>query len=150
MASRAMLDLLDAGAGGCRRRADRVRMLLSARLVTTLDEFPVTLRDISTTGAMVEASRLPAQGLDALLRRARFEIFSTVVWVDGRRAGLEFETPLAAEDFITRFTRTTWAPQTPASIHMGRPTLAPEPMTAADWESVRAWGFPVGRDAYRD
>jgi len=149
MASRAMLKLLEGEASGCRRRADRVRLLLSARLVTTLDEFPVTLRDISTTGAMVEAGRLPAKGIDALLRRGRFEIFSTIVWIEGRRAGLEFDTPLAAEDFITQFTRTTWAPQPSEPIHMRRPTLAPEPMTAADWEAVQAWGFPVGRDAYR-
>lgn len=147
MASRAMLGLVDDA--GNRRGADRVRLLLSARLVTTCDEFAVTLRDISTSGAMVEAARLPGCGVDVLLKRGELEIFSTIMWVQDRRAGLEFETPLGVEEFVTKFARTAWAPRIPVPIPMTRPTLAPEPMSDEDWAVARAWGFPVGRDAYR-
>jgi hypothetical protein len=143
-----MLDLV--GDEPERRRADRVRLLLSARLVTSLDEYPVTLRDISLTGAMVEGARLPAAGVDVILKRGTFEIFSLIVWVDGRRAGLEFETPLAVQDLVAQFTRTAWAPTPPKPVSMRRPSLAPEPMTASDWEAVKAWAVPVGRQAYRD
>jgi hypothetical protein len=108
MASHAMLSLVDGATD--QRRADRVRLLLSARLITTTDEFPVMLRDISLSGAMVEASRLPAAGLDLLLRRGPLDIFAHLVWVSGNRAGLEFETPLAMQEFVTQFPRTTWAP----------------------------------------
>lgn len=148
MASRAMLGLVDDAAS--RRSADRVRLLLSARLVTTMDEYAVTLRDISMTGAMVEAARLPASGVDVLLTRGELEIFSTIVWVDKRRAGLEFETPLAVEDFVVKFARTTWARQVAVPIPVSRPTLAPVPMTDEDWAAARAWAVPVGRDIYRD
>jgi hypothetical protein len=148
MASRAMLDLV--GNEPERRRADRVRLLLSARLVTTIDEFPVTLRDISLTGAMVEGPRLPSAGLDVILKRGGFEIFSLIVWVDGRRAGLEFETPLAVADMVAQFTRTAWAPTAPQPVDLRRPTLDPVPMSAADWEAVQAWAVPVGRAARRD
>jgi hypothetical protein len=143
-----MLSLVDGEPN--RRRADRLRLLLSARLLTTLDEYPVTLRDISITGAMVEAGRLPAQGVDVLLQRGEMEIFSEVVWVDGRRAGLEFETPLNLDEFVTKFSRTAWAAPAPAPTYAGRPTLASEPMTQADWDAVKAWAVPEGRAAFRD
>lgn len=148
MASRAMLSLVEGASD--RRRADRVRLLLSARLVTTFDEYAVTLRDISMTGAMVEAVRLPAIGVDVLLKRGELEIFSTIMWVQDRRAGLEFETPLAVEDFATKFARTAWAPSIPAPLSVGRPSpLAEVPMSDEDWAAVTAWAVPVGRDAHR-
>ena len=147
MASRAMLDLVSDA--GDRRGADRVRLLLSARLVTTLDEYAVTLRDISTTGAMVEATRLPACGVDVLLKRGELEVFSTIVWVRDRRAGLEFETQLAIEEFVTKFARTAWAPRAPAPMPLTRSMLAQEPLSDEDWAGARAPTIPVGRDAYR-
>jgi hypothetical protein len=142
MASRAMLSLVD---GGEQRRADRVRLLLTARLVTTTDEFPVMLRDISLTGAMVEGSRLPAMGVDLLLKRGALEIFAQVVWVGGRCAGLEFETPLGVREFATQFPRTTWAPRRATAS-----SPAPEPMSLAGWEAAQDRSNAADRRIYRN
>jgi hypothetical protein len=143
MASRAMLGLVDGG--GEQRRADRVRLLLTARLVTTTDEYPVMLRDISLTGAMVEGSRLPGMGVDLLLKRGALEIFAQVVWVDGRRAGLEFEPPLGATEFATQFPRTVWASRRPADA-----PPASEPMSLAEWEAAQNLDDAGGCRIYRD
>lgn len=148
MASRAMLSLVEGAPD--RRSADRVRLLLSARLVTTFDDYAVTLRDISLSGAMVEAARLPASGVDVLLKRGDLEIFSTIVWVRERRAGLEFESRLGIEDFVTKFGRTAWAPPISAPLSVGRPSLPVEiPITAEDITAATAWTVPVGRTAGR-
>jgi hypothetical protein len=76
------------------RRSPRFRVLLVARLITTCGERIVKLRNISATGAMIEGDRLPPEGTDILLRRGSLELFATLVWVEGKQAGLEFDVPL--------------------------------------------------------
>ena len=142
MASRAMLSLVDGGPD--RRQADRVRLLLTARLVTTSDEYAVMLRDISLTGAMVEGSHLPSTGVDVILQRGELEIFSTLVWVKDRRAGLEFETPLTVQDFVSKFARTAWAPHADEGLVMPHQTGVGS-RTAADWKWAKAWAARAGQ-----
>lgn len=78
------------------RRHARVRVLLSAKLVTTTDETSVTIRDLSLSGAMVQGRFLPRVGSDIILTRGSFEIFAAVVWCRGDTCGVEFDSPLSA------------------------------------------------------
>ena len=76
------------------RRSPRYRVLLIARLVTTCSERIVKLRDLSTTGAMIEGPRIPPPGTDILLQRGALEAFGTIVWARDMQAGIEFDEPL--------------------------------------------------------
>lgn len=50
----------------------------------------VTLRNLSATGAMVEGEHGLAPGVEIVLRKDELAVPGRVVWVDGRRVGLEF------------------------------------------------------------
>ena len=92
MGSHALLSFADGAPE--QRRSPRYRVLLIARLVTTSCERIVKLRDLSTTGAMIEGPRIPPPGADILLQRGALEVFGTIVWAKGMQAGIEFDEPL--------------------------------------------------------
>jgi hypothetical protein len=57
-----------------------------------------TLDDLSQTGARITLpDAMPRPGSSALLIIERFEFFGTIVWVSGKRFGLQFDeaVPLA-------------------------------------------------------
>lgn len=92
MGSRKMLAFADGAPE--HRRSPRYRVLLIARLVTTFSERIVKLRDLSTSGAMIEGPRIPPVGTDILLQRGSLEVFGRIVWVSEMQAGIEFDEPL--------------------------------------------------------
>ena len=92
MGSHAMLAFTDGAPD--QRRSPRYRVLLIARLVTTYSERIVKLRDLSTTGAMIEGPRIPPPGTDILLQRGSLEVFGTIVWAKDMQAGIAFDEPL--------------------------------------------------------
>jgi hypothetical protein len=92
MGSQKMLAFVDGAPE--QRRSPRYRVLLIARLVTTCSERIVKLRDLSTSGAMIEGPRIPAVGTDILLQRGSLEVFGTIVWAKDMQAGIEFDEPL--------------------------------------------------------
>jgi hypothetical protein len=96
MGSRAMLSLADEQPE--LRGNPRFSVLLVARLITTWGERIVKLRNISATGAMIEGDRLPPTGTDILLRRGSLELFATIVWIEDKQAGLEFDEPLTRSE----------------------------------------------------
>jgi hypothetical protein len=77
------------------RRHARVRVLLSAKLVTTTEETNVKIRDVSLSGAMLQGRSLPRVGSDAIVSRGSFEIFTTVIWRRDDLCGVQFDTPLS-------------------------------------------------------
>jgi hypothetical protein len=67
------------------RHGQRFRVLLNAELVSTTEEQPVKVRDISGTGAMIEGQRPIAKASDIILRRGTIEIFAQIAWTDGNQ-----------------------------------------------------------------
>ncbi len=131
------------------RRRERMRVLLAARLVTTFNDRPVKIRDLSSEGAMIEGDAMPSKGMDVILQRGPIEVFASVVWSNGRQCGLEFESVLDEEDFLTLLN-----PPLPSGPAIEPPAsryspLRNEPLTAEDWAAARAWANPIGRDIYR-
>ena len=150
MASRAMLRLLSEEDASELRRNSRFRVMLSAKLVTTTDEHPVTLRDLSATGALAEGKRLPPSGKDVVVRRGALEAFARVVWSDGTRCGLEFDEEIPGRDLLTHL-KTAPAPAAPPSAaSLRRPSLRSSRLSDEEMALVREWANPAGRSAYRD
>jgi hypothetical protein len=126
------------------RRRERMRVLLAARLSTTCHDRPVKIRDISSEGAMIEGDAVPSEGTDVILQRGPIEVFATVVWSDGRQCGLEFESVLEEEDFLTLLNPPLPAPTIEAPAKRYSP-LRNEGMTREDWAAARDWVHPTAR-----
>ena len=82
------------------RRSRRSRVLLSARLDVAGIPLVVNLRNISDVGAMVEGDCLPEVGSVIGFQRNELRLKSTVIWVDGRCAGIAFERTLDAGEVL--------------------------------------------------
>lgn len=89
----------------CRRSGPRYTVLLSARLVTAAGNVPVTIRDLSLEGSMIQGTALPRVGARLLLHRRLMVIPATVIWQSGNRAGLRFEQPLTEEQLYREVDR---------------------------------------------
>ena len=79
-----------------RRRHSRLRLHLPARLMTITSTFPVTLLDLSQTGARIKADTYQVAG-DAVLTWDRFEVFCRIAWIGGEQCGLDFEEPIGQD-----------------------------------------------------
>ncbi len=125
-----------------------MKVLLSAKLVTTTDEIEIKVRELSRTGATLQAQRLPSKGCDFVLRRGTFEVFATITWARDGMCGVEFDTPLLTlEELLhapkNRLSETPEAIGGPCKGHAVGPTRQ-------DLDAARAWAFPTGRQAYLD
>lgn len=86
------LHLAELGVG--KRRRNRLRARLSARIVTLDGTRSTVLLDLSLTGARIKARAELSAGQQAVLSWARFEAFGTLVWVENGMAGIVFDKPL--------------------------------------------------------
>lgn len=77
-----------------RRRHSRLRLNLAGRLITLDGTVPLTLLDLSRTGARIVLGQGLARGGDAVLTWDRFEAFCTIAWISGQQCGLDFDEPL--------------------------------------------------------
>ncbi len=132
------------------RRNPRIRVVLSAKLISTTDEFSVTIRDLSLDGALVEGRRLPGVGRDVVLERGAFEVFARVVWVNDTSCGLEFDGALGRlEELIQADVERRCHEETLKAL--SRPvSIAPVPLTASEIRMAAEWALPGGRQAYGD
>lgn len=74
-----------------KRGAERKALFVAAALVDAAGSFPVRIRNISPSGAMVEGDQLPR--LDSAIRlvRAELSVSGRVAWSAGRQCGLAFD-----------------------------------------------------------
>jgi hypothetical protein len=151
VASQKLLSLVDkrvSSEGAEPRGGPRVRVLINARLITTTDEQPVKLRDISVGGALVECEHSFAVGKDVILRRGSSEVFARIVWSNGNRCGLQFEEPMTEAELLGFIHQPRRAAAPMPQPLPRRPSLAAEPLTPEQWEIIQAWGRPAGREAH--
>ena len=83
-----------------RRRADRKKIGLPARLETKAGTWYVALENISAEGAMVEAPNLPRVGKEILVQCGSISLNSKVVWAGSGRCGLAFENQADGEAIV--------------------------------------------------
>ena len=114
------------GPGG-RRAAAREPVLLNAALLTVRTSRPVTVVDVSKTGARLRVREPLFRGQQIWLKINPSDLFGTVVWVDGEECGILFDDPLADAEVASLQARGK------VVIFVG---LSPdEQLGAEDWQS---------------
>ena len=99
-------------------RANRQRMLRSATLVLGDERGEVRIRNLSTTGAMVDGVELPDQAIGYPVQlevTAGQFVAATISWVGDGRAGLRFDQAIDM-DGVSGATNGTTAPPPPPPI----------------------------------
>ena len=75
-------------------------MFLVATLTAEETSAAVRVRNLSPTGALVEAPALPCVGSAVVLRRGALEAVGRVAWAGAGRAGLSFTTPVTVSAWL--------------------------------------------------
>ena len=88
------------GAAEKLRRGKRVNAFLLAFIEAGGAAVPVRLRNISSSGALIEAEAGFVLGAKVLFRRAFAALPAEIVWARGGRFGLLFEADIAEEDVV--------------------------------------------------
>lgn len=88
------------GAAEKLRSGRRANAFLLAFVEADGAALPVCLRNISSTGALIEAEAGFVLGAKVLFRRAFAALPAQIVWARGGRFGLLFENPIAEEDVV--------------------------------------------------
>ena len=115
------------------RRERRHPLIWSGVVHHDYQSNPVRLRNISTTGALIECQTPLRVGAEPLLDLGEAgQIFATVTWAVGDQAGLKFQQPFD----LTHLAR---AKPDVAPMHWDRPSyLKPGPATDSPWH--QEWG----------
>lgn len=95
----------DRGDGSSRRRNPRRRVLLTAMLETPRGECTVKLRNLSSTGALIEMDHPPEIGALVTLSRGKTRAAGTVKWVANKSIGIEFLRPIQESEVLVHVTR---------------------------------------------
>jgi len=82
------------------RRDERTHLFLVATLATADASMAVRVRNLSATGALVEAPGLPPAGSQVVLRRGALEARGKVAWAGAGRAGLSLAAPVAVSAWL--------------------------------------------------
>ena len=84
------------------RRSERTHLFLAASLCCGAAAHPVNVRNISTTGALIEGSIVPDVGEELLLKRGGLRATGRVAWKAGRKAGIAFSSTVYVADWMAR------------------------------------------------
>lgn len=84
------------------RQQPRTHLFVAATLYVDAGSTPIHIRNMSPSGALIEAAVLPGPGSRIALRRGRFQATGCVAWCADRRAGLKFDAPVHVSDWMSR------------------------------------------------
>ena len=126
-----------------RERKDRRSLvLLAAKLRTPQGLLDVRLRNLSISGALLEAEYPPAKGLRVVFERGDTIVPARIAWSGGNRFGIQFDTPIeeselladltpaaARADVRTLFVAPEWRDQ--VLVHVSRPKQGAQPPAPA-------------------
>jgi hypothetical protein len=101
---------------------------------------PVTLRNLSAEGALVEGECLPPQGATTRFQRDKLRVKARVAWVHDRLAGIAFDRDLKREDVLRHVP--TPSPQ-PLPACVKRPGFASRPLAEHERRMLEAWVTPA-------
>lgn len=121
------------------RRSGRSPVLLSAKVDVFGAEVAVILRNLSSEGALIEGSELPAEGARTTFRRKELTVTGRIVWVEGRYAGVAFDRRLDREELLRQVPK----PRERVEQQFRRPGLSSQPLSEADRKMVQMWATPA-------
>ena len=122
----------------------RIRLHLTATLCTTSRRQSVTLRNISSGGAMIEAPSLPEVGRIVQLKRGAIDVLATIVWAKDGRAGLEFFERVCSAHVVAQLNAPPEQTFVTARDHYWRLREYEEPMSPEEWEHAKSWASQSG------
>lgn len=118
-----------------RRHSPRGTVILTATVHHDATSEAVKVRNLSTSGALVEGESLPVTGASVLFGRSNLLLRGNVVWVDGQRSGVRFEQPMNVQASL----RLVSNPRKLPTIRATRPGLACKPMSDRDKQLMEQW-----------
>lgn len=110
-------------------RSPRRRVVLEGTIETLSNKFPVSVKNLSCTGALIEGAAVPDAARDVILKAGPLDCFATVVWSDGRRCGVMFDEPISQAELL--------------ALHR----VTPEAARQAELEAAAEWFESQGRYA---
>lgn len=120
------------------RRQRRANVLLTAVVELSGQVSDVKLRNLSAEGALVEGDRLPSEGTEISFRRAELSVSGKIVWVSGKRAGIQFHEALSPEALL----RHVPTPKPRVLPSFRRPGLVSRPLSPTEQkEFEQRWVF---------
>lgn len=124
------------------RRSRRTNVFLAATIETAGQVVAVKLRNLSESGALIEADKLPVEGSELLFRRNDLAVQSRVAWVQGKHAGLAFAEALDAQTVLRHVP--TPKPKSAAASRRDfrRPGLAHRELTPEEKMLAKYWALP--------
>ena len=123
------------------RRSRRSNVLMAASLETATGTAKVTLRNLSSEGALVEGDRIPEAGEQLVFRKNDLAVSGKVAWVTQRRAGIAFDSKLQPETVLRHIPE----PRHRVELNFKRPRLSSPPLSAEErrWCEAFVWDRPL-------
>jgi hypothetical protein len=78
----------------------RSNIFVMAALYVGAASTAVRIRNMSRSGALVEAGTLPVAGTQVRLSRGSISVTGEIMWVDRQKAGVRFDTPTSPNDWL--------------------------------------------------
>lgn len=119
------------------RRSKRSNVLMSASVESGGPAVAVKLRNLSSEGALVEAKGLPDVGAVVLFRKNELALPGRIVWIEGAKAGIAFDSKLPKEDVL----RHVPTPRPRHKLDFRRPGLKNAALTPGERKVAEDWIF---------
>jgi hypothetical protein len=84
------------------RRDQRSHLFVAATLYSDAGSAPVRIRNMSQSGALIEATAVPDPGTAVVLRRGSLQAAGHIAWKVEGKAGIAFLTKLNIADWLSR------------------------------------------------
>lgn len=91
----------------CDRDNARSNLFVLARISSDEVSGPVRIRNLSSTGALIEGAALPPEDSAIRLTRASHTVFGRVIWSRNNRAGIGFDCTISVAEWLPSGTRGT-------------------------------------------
>lgn len=117
------------------RKSRRSPVLLAASIEVDGMSIAVKLRNLSEQGALIESDQLPPEGAETFFQRNELALKGRLVWVQGKYAGIAFDTPLKTEEVLRNIPRPKVKPQG----DFRRPGFACRPITDYERSMLESW-----------
>lgn len=93
---------------------------------------PVRVRNLSRTGALIESADVPPPGTAVRINRASLTATGILIWVNGGKAGIQFDTPIAVGEWLPQGKRGSGQQFVDELFHQKRlRTTGPQPIETA-------------------
>jgi hypothetical protein len=123
------------------RKSRRSNLLMAATIETSEGSIGVTLRNLSSEGALVEGDGMTGPGSQVVFRKNELCVSGRIAWVNDRRAGIAFDAKLRPETVLRHIP----VPRLRIEPRVKRPPLSSHTLSPEEqrWCETLVWGRPI-------